>query len=165
MTLFEKMCSLLLALEHDLRTPVGILKGDLGCLKTEGGFVERMERQVEKILGVIPPVERIMTEVIQGRILADGTQGNVGSSWFVEQVRSLGSALDGRTVQFSLIGTELQILFEPGSSSENYSALAGREFSTFCELFRALESNYPSYIIMADMIVDHLGWSLSLRIQ
>jgi len=164
MTLFEKMCALLLALEHDLRTPVGVLTSDIAGLKTEWGNVERMGRQVERILGIIPPIERIMMEVIEGAVLADVAQGGGGNTWFVEQIRSLGLALDGRSTRFSLSGSELQIFFETEHSSDTFSEVACHKFSTFSELFGALKSNSPSYVLMADAIIDHLGWNLALRI-
>jgi hypothetical protein len=165
MTLFEKMCSLLLALEHDLRTPVGVLKNDIGVLNTDGCNVERMGRQVERILGVIPPVERIMTEVSKGTILSGVTQEGISNSWFVDQIRSLGNALDGRTTRFSLTGADLEILFESERLSETGCELSGLKFSTFSGLFSALKSPPPSYVLIADAIVDHLGWTLSLRIE
>jgi hypothetical protein len=165
MTSFEKICALLLALEHDLRTPVGVLKGDLDGLKAEGGSVDRMARQVDRILGIIPPVERIMTEVLKGGIVADITRGGTGNSWFLEQIRSLGMALDGRTTRLSFYGIELRIVFEPASSSGAYYQIAGREFTAFWKLFEAMKSNSPSYVLMLDAIVEHLGWNLSLRIQ
>jgi hypothetical protein len=165
MTLFEKMCQLLLALEHDLRNPVGVLKGDLGSPTLDELRVARMARQVERILGIIPPVERIMTEVIQGEIVADIKEGGKGTSWFVEQVRLLGVALDGRTSRLSLNGAELQILFEPVDKSNNISyEIVDREFASFGELFEALKSDLPAYVLITDSIIEYLGWNLSLRI-
>ena len=165
MTLFEKICALLLALEHDLRTPLGVLKSDLDDLKTEGRGIDRMARQVERILGVIPPLERIMTEVHQGEIMADITKGLNGNTWFVEQIRSLGVSLDGSFTQISLSGTELHIVFHLVCCSGGYCESVGRQFTAFFELFAVLNSNLPSYVLILDAIIEHLGWNLSLRIQ
>jgi len=167
MTSFEKICTLLASLEHDLRTPIGILKGDLSALKSRGESVDRMERQIVRILNIIPPVDRIVKEMNNGQIVEDITQGSDGKSWFIEQVQLLGLlALKATNMRISLNSTELRIAFESFGTDGSFDVIAGQSFKSFWELFVVLYSNSPPYgpILLLDSIIEHLGWTLSLTV-
>jgi signal transduction histidine kinase len=193
MTIFETISTLLESIEHDLRTPLAVLKGDLDRMNMElqnisdtsisdvdqiaivmteiknwaSHFsIDRSFRQLDKILAIIPPMQRIKDDVKRDLIRLDLIR-NDKQSWFMQYSQLMLKNLYGDyNFKTQIINdTLLEVEFGCNVEDTNHSQHSRLEFSSFIDVFRSRESSIPVNAVMLDAILSRMGWQLLLKIN